>query len=447
MGTDYFVKLPLNEPTCRSLEQRLSADDEFKATVKGVDALCFGIQSTDSDTKTFFHLDGGRASISQGTSSTNEAQFMLTAQSSHWAQFFSAVPKRPFQSYWGMIRVIGKKFGVEVIGDQQAFTKHARLWRIILDRLRDVLSEPSEEGEEESYEGDDEVDDDSLIGHYTWLTLPIVGKSKIFYEVSGTGPQALLFLHTAGADSRQYHSMMLNKALQARCKMYAFDLPGHGRSFPGTKQYPLSYSNSEDFYINCIRQFLIKLKLKRVIVSGASMGGQICLSVALRAEELGVRGVIPCEACDYIPSAAGTTIYSLQGDESILNAERVCGMISPTSPEIYKRLNWWIYSSQASQMFPGDLKFYFDGWDGRERMRLIDSEVCPVYMLTGEYDYSCMPDMSRVTVERIKAGGKAQNVVFEEMKGLGHFPFSEDPERFMPYLVKALDFILERSKG
>ena len=449
MDTVKHVTLPLHESKCRSLGERQSADDELQATLKDTDGFCFAIQHTDSSTSTIFTLEAGHLHVHHDPSSSNEAQFTLTAQSTSWTEFFAAMPKRPYQAYWGMMRVLGKQSGVEVLGDQQAFTKYARVWRIVLDYTRNAIrrpSPPSQQEKEESYIPEDELDDDCIVGHYTWLTLPTVGKTKIFYEVSGTGTQPLLFLHTAGADARQFHSLMLDNALQQRCKMYAFDLPGHGRSFPGAKQHPLAYANTEGFYVGCISLFLQKLDLKSVIVSGASMGGQICLSLASRAQTLSVRGVIPCEACDYIPSVSGSSIYSLTGDESVLNAERVCGMISPTSPGIYKRLNWWIYSSQASRIFPGDLQFYFDGWDGRGRMGQLDTEVCTVYMLTGEYDYSCTPDMSRATAERIKLGRGGENLCVEEMEGLGHFPFSEDPERFLPCFRRALEFVLERSR-
>jgi pimeloyl-ACP methyl ester carboxylesterase len=46
--------------------------------------------------------------------------------------------------------------------------------------------------------------------------------------------------------------------------------------------------------------------------------------------------------------------------------------------------------------------------------------------------------MSRDTAAKIRGAR------FEEMKGLGHFPFSEDPKRFLPYFKTALDYI---SKG
>ncbi|OQU96563.1 hypothetical protein CLAIMM_02628 [Cladophialophora immunda] len=425
----------INRAKLGKIEAEINGDAEFKASAANVDNVQFAICAADSSDKLLFSIKQGKVTVEDGSAAGGRPQFNLNAQSEHWQQVFAAVPKRPFQSYWGMLRLLGQSSGVEVTGDKETFTKHARLWRLVIDRIRDALHPPPAALTVAEYTPDDERDDDSIVGHYTWLTLAPVGKCKIFYETSGQGEQDVLFLHTAGADSRQYHSLMLNRALQSRCTMYAFDLPGHGRSFPGTHQYPQSYANSEDFYIAAIHQMIAKLKLKHVIVSGASMGGQVCLAVALRAREMGVRGVIPCEACDYLPAQQAAAIYSLQGDEAVLNAERVCGMISPTSPALYKRLNWWLYSAQASQIFPGDLKFYFEGWDGRDRMAHIDTALCPVYMLTGEYDYSCSPETSRRTADKI------QGAVFEEMKGLGHFPFSEDPERFLPYFLRALDHI------
>ncbi|KAH0830855.1 hypothetical protein AYO21_11669 [Fonsecaea monophora] len=435
-GGDLFSSI--NRDKLGRIEAEINGDPEFKASAAKVDNVRFGICSSNAGDKLLFSINLGNVTVQDGSAAEWTPQFGLNAQSEHWQHVFAAVPKRPFQSYWGMLRLLGSSSGVEVTGDKEAFTKHARLWRIVLDRIRDALHPPPAASTVAEYTPDDECDDDSIVGHYTWLTLTPVGKCKIFYEISGHGEQTVLFLHTAGADSRQYHSLMLNKALQSRCTMYAFDLPGHGRSFPGTLQYPHSYANSEDFYISAIHQMILKLKLKRVIVSGASMGGEVCLAVALRAKEMDVRGVIPCEACDYLPAQQAAAIYSLQGDEAVLNAERVCGMISPTSPAIYKRLNWWLYSAQASQIFPGDLKFYFEGWDGRDRVAQIDTAACPVYMLTGEYDYSCSPETSRRTADKI------QGAVFEEMKGLGHFPFSEDPERFLPYFTRALDHILAK---
>jgi pimeloyl-ACP methyl ester carboxylesterase len=67
------------------------------------------------------------------------------------------------------------------------------------------------------------------------------------------------------------------------------------------------------------------------------------------------------------------------------------------------------------------------GWDGRSRMSSIDTKKCPVYMLTGEYDWSNTPEMGQATCDKI-TGGKHQ-----AMKGVGHFPATENPKVFVGY--------------
>src|ERR1700679_3540362 len=76
-------------------------------------------------------------------------------------------------------------------------------------------------------------------------------------------------------------------------------------------------------------------------------------------------------------------------------------MMSPTAPEVNKALIWHLYSAQAYGIFHGDLDFYFGGWDGRSRVGSINTKKCPVYMLTGEYDWSNTPEMSQATADKI----------------------------------------------
>ncbi|KAF2100889.1 alpha/beta hydrolase fold family protein [Rhizodiscina lignyota] len=423
----------LLKPVTQTLQTAITNDREFQASAQGR-SIKFGVKSSDADDALIVDVQKGSASV--GFGSPSGAAFVLSARLDDWQKFFAARPPASWQSYWGILRIHGHNPGVQIIGDAEEFGKNARLWRLALDRARDAINDiKSEDAFDATYV--DEEEEDSIVGRYTWIETPRWGRSKIFYESAGTGPQHILFLHTAGADSRQAHSLLNNRQMQARCTMFAFDLPGHGRSYPGTRQLPEGYTNDEENYVEAIAQVIKKLGLKRPIVSGASMAGHVCLAVAIRAKELGVSGVIPCEGCEHLPLTQ--PIYELGGDlnEAILNPERVCGMCAPTAPSAYKRLIWWIYSSQGVQCFQGDLKFYFKGWDGRGRVETIDTKTCPVYMLTGEYDYSCTPEASAKTAEKIP-GAK-----FEMMKGLGHFPQTEDPKAFMPYMMKALDFIEE----
>lgn len=80
--------------------------------------------------------------------------------------------------------------------------------------------------------------------------------------------------------------------------MIAFDLPGHGRSFPSQAYFPGAHTNTEDAYVGAIAVIaaIVKaLKLNKPIICGASMAGQVCLAVAIRADEVGAGGTIPLQ--------------------------------------------------------------------------------------------------------------------------------------------------------
>ena len=85
-------------------------------------------------------------------------------------------------------------------------------------------------------------------------------------------------------------------------------------------------------------------------------------------------------------------------------------------------------------MFPGDIHYYSDDHDLSGRGAEIDTSRCAVHLLTGEYDYPSLV-ISREAAEQIPGA------TYRQMAGLGHFPMSEDPERFATYLLPILEEI------
>ncbi|MNL16437.1 Alpha/beta hydrolase family protein [compost metagenome] len=79
--------------------------------------------------------------------------------------------------------------------------------------------------------------------------------------------------------------------------------------------------------------------------------------------------------------------------------------------------------------------FYKIDGDLRQKVSQIDTSRCPLYLLTGEYDYSCTPEDS-LELERLIPGSQ-----LTLMEGIGHFPMSEDPVRFLNYLRPVLEQI------
>jgi pimeloyl-ACP methyl ester carboxylesterase len=78
--------------------------------------------------------------------------------------------------------------------------------------------------------------------------------------------------------------------------------------------------------------------------------------------------------------------------------------------------------------------------DIRGEVERIDTARCPLFLLSGEYDYSATPDETRDLARRIKG---AEATI---MEGLGHFPMSENPERFIAHLLPVLERIAGLTK-
>ena len=118
--------------------------------------------------------------------------------------------------------------------------------------------------------------------------------------------------------------------------MIAFDLPAHGRSFPGKNYIPGNHTNNEEAYVGTIREFIKKLKLNRPIVCGASMAGQVCVAVAIRSEEVGAGGTIPLQGCDYLTMDRQFNDKSPVVNQALFNPDWIWGMSEsfPPSPRL-----------------------------------------------------------------------------------------------------------------
>ncbi len=78
----------------------------------------------------------------------------------------------------------------------------------------------------------------------------------------------------------------------------------------------------------------------------------------------------------------------------------VSGLIAPQSPETTRWETLWHYLQGGPGVFKGDLYFYRVDADLRDQMRRIDTRICPLYLMTGEYDFSCTPEDTIRTAEQ-----------------------------------------------
>lgn len=253
----------------------------------------------------------------------------------------------------------------------------------------------------------------------------------MYFEEAGSG-SPLVCLHTAGADSRQWHRLLCDAGVTANWRAIAFDLPYHGRTMPPEGWWEKEYLLTTDEYAETVMAFVRALGLDRPVILGCSMGGAIVLELARRyPDELGA--IIGFSGANKIEGRFGD--WSIQPDinAAMAVAEWTYGLMAPQSPESSKREVWWIYSQGGPGVYRGDTYFYSVDWDLRGREKELDTNKCPVFLLTGEYDYACSPEESGATAEAIPGAG------FTKMQGIGHFPMTENYELFKGYLLPILE--------
>jgi len=274
---------------------------------------------------------------------------------------------------------------------------------------------------------------DPIVGRYVHVA--IEGRAhRIYFEEAGQGIP-LVCLHTAGADGRQFRHMMADPAITDHYRVIAFDMPWHGKSEPPAGWQHEEYRLTRDGYTAIIRAFCAALALDQPVVLGCSIGGRIVLNLAIRhAAEF--RALIGLESADYQEPWYDTMWLhrpDVHGGE--VCAGLVSGLIAPQSPEVSRWETLWHYLQGGPGIFKGDLYFYRVDGDLRDEVPRIDTRLCPLFLLTGEYDFSCTPADTMRTASKI-AG--AEVVV---MKEVGHFPMSENPAQFRHYILPILDRI------
>lgn len=274
-----------------------------------------------------------------------------------------------------------------------------------------------------------------IIGRY--LRVNLLGKPhRLYVEEAGQGIP-LLCLHTAGSDGRQYRALLNDSEILEQFRVIAFDLPWHGKSSPPAGWQQNDYQLTSENYVSMVMDVIDALELDKPVVMGCSIGGRIVLHLALEYPEQ-FRAIIGLQAGAHVDP-----YYNLEWlHRPDVHGGEVCagivsGLVGPNAPDDARWETLWHYMQGGPGIFKGDLHFYKLDGDIRERIAEIDTSRCPLYLLSGEYDYSCTPEDTLDVAKRVR-GSKA--II---MEGLGHFPMSEDPQGFLGYLRPVLNEILD----
>jgi pimeloyl-ACP methyl ester carboxylesterase len=270
-----------------------------------------------------------------------------------------------------------------------------------------------------------------ITGRYVSVNIAGVPQ-RIYFEEAGTGP-AILCLHTAGADTRQWRFLMNDAEVTGRHRIIAFDMPWHGKSLPPAGFETQEYLLTTDDYIATVREVARALGLVQPILAGCSMGGRIALQLAARhAEEF--TGFIAIEASDF--QAAWYDIdwfHRPDAPGGEMGAALVSANIAPQAPMAERWTTQWMFMQSGPGVFRGDLSFYTRDDSLIAQLGNINTVQTPVHIMCGEYDLTCTPEDATRTAAAIPGATLAI------MKDLGHFPMSEHPVAFKPYFMEALD--------
>jgi pimeloyl-ACP methyl ester carboxylesterase len=375
------------------------------------------------------HFDNGRIAVEAAAKGNPDVILMATTEA--WASYAEALPPVGFQSLNGMMRA----GFLTAKGDMLEFARHLLLIEEVFASVRPVAARAASSAPV----GKPPIED--IVGRY--LQLDLLGRPhRIYFEEAGPKDGVpLLCLHTAGSDGRQWRGILNDAEVTRSFRVIAFDLPRHGKSSPPAGFERECYQLTSDLYVATVMAVVDALGLARPVVMGCSIGGRVILHLALR-HGTHFRAAIGLQSALVADPGRDAILRELSiiwrpdvhgGDAA---AATVACLIGPQAPSADRWETLWHYSQSGPGVFSGDLHYYSE--DGNLRATEVSplaSGPCPIYLLTGEYDLSATPALTAALARLIKPRH------FEVMQGLGHFPMSEDPQRFLGYLRPILERI------
>ena len=351
----------------------------------------------------------------------------LSANATTWDCFTQAAPPVGFHSFTAAMRDPSR---LSIRGESLHIAQSLHALERFFEILRGQIDQEADSHLSPSLK--------NVTGHYASLGSNQKKYSPVYYERAGTpGKPPLLMLHTAGADSRQYHHVLADPQLQASWDMYAFDLPAHGKSMPASDSLWQGYQLDKLSYSSICLAFIENVIKKPSVLLGCSMGAAMALHLG-NIHPAQVAGIVALETPYRSKGRRTAFLAHPQVNQAAHNPSYVRGLMSPTSPLHSRRSAAWIYSQGGFQVYPGDLAFYSDEFDAEVDIKGLDARNKPVYLLTGAYDYSASPADSKLVADLVPGAR------FMEMPDLGHFPMIENPDALLVYLRPVLQEIESR---
>ena len=408
------------------VRQRANGDAEFRQHARFWNAtvrLGFGGKAIK------LRLENGEVAVIEPWFGAIAADLSISASAEQWQALLAKTPQPFYQDLYPA----AIHHGFEVSGSIDDYCAYYPAIRRLIELLRNAdepnaaLSPTRKPAHTPRF--------DTATGRYVHLNIAD-DEYRVYFEAAGSGDVGLLLQHTAGADGRQWRHVLEDEELQSLFHMVAYDLPYHGKSVPPNDRawWREEYRLTQEFLMAVPIALSGALQWQRPVYMGSSIGGHLAVDLALHHPKQ-FRAVVGLEASAYTPGGFIDEFHHPRiGND--FKASVMYGMMAPTSPAAYRHETAWVYSQGAPAVFKGDLHYYSVDHDVRNSAASIDTSICSVDILNGEYDWSGTPTAGAELAAMI-TGAR-----YKTMPGLGHFPMSENPAAFLAEIRPVLRRIL-----
>jgi len=276
-----------------------------------------------------------------------------------------------------------------------------------------------------------------------------VGGVGVTCYSAGSGDETIVLLHGAGVDSALLSWAEVIPLLARGFRVIAPDLPGYGASDRIQGEYSLA------FYTDIVKGVIAAFGAAPVILVGLSLGGGICLNMALEHPEL-IRALVPVDAWglfDRLPWHRLMHWYT----RSRLN-ERMYAWTGKYPSFVRWALAWGLFGDRAK--VTGDLvaqvqKLMLEPGAGWPFISFQRSEVTPTGVRTdlfGRLEQIKAPtllvhgslDPAVPLKAAVAASKRIPDCELYVMEGCKHWPQKERPEEFAQAV---LDYLGRRVKA
>ena len=412
----------------------LNQDPEFKLVSRDMNVnLVFDIGGE----QRLLTISGGEVTrIGRFVALAEPVDIFIKGGGEFWRHLLSPAPPPRFQNLYAGVRAKT----CEISGNSELyFAYYAAITRMV-----EMMREVETAGDAETPAAPAATRFEATTGRYVYLTIEAV-EYRVYFEEAGQGIP-LVCQHTAGSDGQQFRQFLIDRDITATYRVIVPDLPYHGKSLPpeSLDWWAREYRLTKSFFVAFHRAFSQALGLERPVIIGSSMGGSIATDLALECPDE-YRAAIALEEGLRSGKASDADIihsWRYYRHPRVNGAERAAASMyclsGPQSPKKYRHEVAWGYSQGAPGVFAGDLYYRHIEHDLRETAHRIDTALCPVYILNGEYDPGTgIPEGEELAAE-------IKGATFIPMPGLGHFPMTENFQAMKPVLLPVLEEIAAR---